>query len=489
MRNKVAFKLLAYFAVTLLVFAVISGLLFRSLFTQAVLDNKKVEMLSRAMGLSRALQNLLENQPQGGGPGMAGSGMGNQGVNYMAFVRALSQTDENIWVLDEQLSFLTGGAMHGRTLSYDRIPPDAEKLVKEVFEGETPYSEGFSDLVGQRTLTLGVPIYANGQVKGALLLNDAVSGIMEATLQGLRILLYSGAIALILAAVPTAMLSFGLTKPIRRIQDVARRLSEEDYEARTGLDKRDEIGQLARSVDALAGDLKIARDMKDRQEQQRNDFLANISHELRTPVTVLKASLEALNDGVVNKPEDVRAYHEQMLKDTQGLQVLVNDLMDLSRLQNLDFPIEKSELFLGEVLNDALRSAERLADKKDIRIKRDVMAEPFPFLGDYARLKQMLLIVLDNAIKFSKPGDSIQVSLNNTGITVFDEGAGIREEELAHLFNRFRKSRSEENREGSGLGLAIAREIALRHRIRLHITSEEGKGTKVEFVLEDPFRS
>ncbi len=478
MKNKIALKLLAYLAAALLVFALISGLLFKALFTKAVLDNKKAEMLSRAQGLSRTLQGMLEGPAQGGGPKM-----GSQGMNYTAFVRALTQADDDIWVLNENLEFLSGGMMRGRTLTYTNLPPDAERLVRAVFEGETPYSEGFSDLLGAPTLTLGVPIYAGSEVKGALLLHDAVSGITEATKQGQNILLMSGAIALLLAAMPTILLSFTLTKPIRRIQTVAGQLSRGDYEARTGVHQADEIGELAGSVDTLARDLKDAREQKELEEQRRNDFLASISHELRTPVTVLSTSLEALNDGVVTKPEDVKEYHEQMLKDTRGLSVLVNDLMDLARLQNADFPIERKELVLNDVLKDALHSAERLADKKGIRIIEDVPSAPLPYTGDYARLRQMLLIPLDNAIKFSKPGSDIRVKMDKEGITITDDGPGIKPEELPHLFDRFRKARTEENREGSGLGLAIAREIARRHNIRLILESEEDKGTRVRFLL------
>ena len=479
MKNKIALKLLAFFAAALITFSLIIGIMFRSQFTEAVLSNKKAEMLKKAQGLSKTLQTMLESPGQSGGPGM-----GNQGMNYTAFVRAISQADENVWVLDEKMEFLSGGTMRGRKLSYESLPPDADNLVLAVFKGETPYSEGFSELLGSPTLTVGAPIYAQGRVRGALLLHDAVSGITEATRQGENILMLSGAVALVLAAVPSVLLSFSFTKPIRRIQAVAGRLSEGDYEFRTGVKQEDEIGQLARSVDALACDLKEARDEKERQEQRRNDFLASVSHELRTPVTVIKTSLEALKDGVVSAPEQVKEYHEQMLRDAQGLQVLVNDLMELARLQNADFPIEKGELILNDVLSDALRSASRLAEKKDIRIIREVLDRPLPFTGDYSRLRQMLLIVMDNAVKFSKPGSEILVRMDENSIEVRDHGCGISEEELKHLFDRFRKSRAEENREGSGLGLAIAREIAIRHNILLNVESAEGKGTAARFVMK-----
>ena len=197
---------------------------------------------------------------------------------------------------------------------------------------------------------------------------------------------------------------------------------------------------------------------------------------------MLRGSLEALSDGVVSEPLMVGEYYRQMLKETMGLQRLVNDLMDLARLQNTDFPIENAPLVVQEVLLDALRSAERLAQSKDIHIIREIPEHPVAYNGDYARLKQMLLIVLDNAVKFSPPGSTLYAAMDSHSITLRDEGSGIPATELPYIFDRFHKSRSEENRQGSGLGLAIARGIAERHNIRITVESRESDGTTVRFA-------
>jgi signal transduction histidine kinase len=356
--------------------------------------------------------------------------------------------------------------------------------VKNVFQGQISFSEGFSDLAGIPTLTVGAPIYQDKQVVGALLLNDAVSGIHQAAAQGQTILLYSAGAALLVSTLLSAVLSLSFTRPISRIKATARRLSDGDYSARTGLVRQDEIGQLALSIDILSGRLKEAQEKSQRQEQLRRDFLANVSHELRTPVAVLKSSLEAIQDGIVTDPAMIREYVHQMLKETEGLHRLVNDLMELARLQNADFPIENAPVSLQDVLLDALRSAERLAQAKEISIKRQFNGVPGQMQGDYARLKQMLLIVLDNAVKFSPNGSNIKVAMDEQSIMIQDEGFGIPSEDLPFIFDRFHKSRSEENRQGSGLGLAIARGIAERHSVKITVDSLEGKGTTVRFHWE-----
>jgi len=213
----------------------------------------------------------------------------------------------------------------------------------------------------------------------------------------------------------------------------------------------------------------------------RQDFLASVSHELRTPVTVLRGSLEALCDGIVETPDRVGEYHRQMLKETVGLQRLVNDLMDLSRLQNVDFPIERSPVILNEVLGDALYSAGQIARPKAIRIQQELPDEPLSFQGDYGRLRQMFLIVLDNAVKFSPNGGTITVTLAPGRVTVRDEGPGIPPEEIGLIFDRFHKARTEASNGGSGLGLAIAKQIAARHDIRISVQSEPGHGAAFRF--------
>ena len=478
MKNRIAVRLFAYFAVALLAFALSSGVLFRSLFTQQALRMKKADMQARAETLSQTLSGVLA------GSSSAGNGMGGQGGGYGAFVRMLSLTETNVWVLDEHLEFLSSGHMQGKTVTYDDLPTDASMLVQQVFQGETPFSEGFSDILGAPTLTLGVPIMLNGQVVGALLLHDAVSGMESATRQGMEILLLSGAAALVFSSLLAILFSLTFTRPINRMKETALRLAGGEYAAKTEVRQKDEIGMLAEAIDTLSDKLAEAKEAGERQDQLRQDFFANVSHELRTPVTVLRGSLEALCDGVVTEPETVSEYHRQMLAETKNLQRLVNDLMELSRLQNTDFPIESEPLSLTDAVNDALRSAERLAKSKQIRLERSLPETPAAFQGDYGRLRQMFLIVLDNAVKFSPPQSTVSVALTGNQLTILDEGVGIAPDELPLIFDRFHKADNQENQLGSGLGLAIAKQIALRHGMHVGVESTVGKGTAFTFTWE-----
>ena len=173
-----------------------------------------------------------------------------------------------------------------------------------------------------------------------------------------------------------------------------------------------------------------------------------------------------------------------MLGETLSLQRLVNDLMEWSRLQNTDFPIERSSVLLSDILADALRSAQLMAEKKGVSLSCTVADQPIGLQGDYGRLKQMFLIVLDNAVKFTPAGGRVDVALSPGCVSIRDNGVGIPADELPYIFDRFRKARTEENRLGSGLGLAIAKQIALRHDMRIEANSAPGQGSTFRFLWD-----
>jgi signal transduction histidine kinase len=409
---------------------------------------------------------------------------GGMGSGLSSYLPALSLLDVDVWVLDAELNFLTTGRRM-MAIEYQDLPEDADEVVDRVFAGETVISRGFSDLLGAPTITVGTPIYRGGAIYGALLMHDAVSGIRSVISRGVTVLLYAGAIALVIAVLLAIWLSYAFAKPLNTMKNTALTLAGGAYETKTGIARKDEIGKLAQAMDVLSDKLEDARRQKEQQEQLRMEFLSNVSHELRTPATVLRGSLEALVDGVVTDDRQVKEYHEQMLRETLGLQRLTDDLLDLSKLQNPDFPIEQADVVLQDVLGDALHAADQLARRKRITVRRDMAEEPVALRGDYGRLRQMFMIVLDNAVKFSPEQSEIEVALTKDRVTIRDHGAGIAPDLLPFIFDRFQKSRSEENRQGSGLGLAIAKQIAKRHGIGIDVESTQGEGTYFSFKIKE----
>jgi signal transduction histidine kinase len=235
----------------------------------------------------------------------------------------------------------------------------------------------------------------------------------------------------------------------------------------------------------MATKLDTASKESAKLDKLRQDFVANISLELRTPVTVIRGSLEALCDGVVSEPAMVADYHRQMLAESIYMERLVSDLIDLARLQNPDFAVEKREVDLKDIAVDAVRSIRRIADIKHVNVRLSYLGDDFIVCGDYSRLRQLLLILLDNAVKFSPEGKNVHVVLSRSQgismLSVADEGPGIAPEDLPYIFERFYKQRSEANKNGTGLGLAIAKQIADRHNAIIEAKNRPDAGA--EFVL------
>ena len=192
---------------------------------------------------------------------------------------------------------------------------------------------------------------------------------------------------------------------------------------------------------------------------------------------------------MVDTPEQIDEYHRQMLSESIFLQRLINDLLELSRLQNNNFQIEKTPLNICDVVQDVVRSGQHIGKKKAVSVEVRTDVNIYPFNGDYGRLRQMLMIFLDNAIKFSPLGGTVEVLLAGNVLKVVDHGCGIPAKDLPHVFERFYKTRVETNKSGTGLGLAIAKEIAERHDIKVSMISEPNETTVVVMVLPLPSKT
>ena len=517
MKNKIAIKLTLYFSCVLLLFALIIGGVFYQFFKQHTIEIKEKEMRVRANKIAAEIGDNMDNLERRFGTEISKS----------RFVTLLDRVSpEIVWVVDgdRNLSMnmedLRSGELRRHRSHHDNMMPrmfksrvDEEKpsvrpapknsrdayrqlpkhikdKVEKCFEGKGFVLEEYNDMLDGVMLTVGEPVRnKNGQIKAVLLLHSPVEGLQAAVWNGLRILLISLVVALALGVLISVLLSWKFTEPLNKMKNIAERLAERDYKARSNIKQNDEIGELAKTLDLLAERLQLADEESQKLEKLRREFIANISHELRTPVTVIRGSLEAIRDGVVTEKEDVEEFHEQMYNESIFLQRLINDLLDLSRLQNTDFPIEKDKLNLCDVIQDAVRGSRRMSIEKHLEIKADLDKELYLIDGDYGRLRQMLMIFLHNSIKFSPEGSSIEVQLRGNKLYVIDHGCGMPADDVEHAFERFYKARNEHNKSGSGLGLAISKQIALRHGMQVSLTSTVGEGTIITVSLPEAVKA
>lgn len=476
LKSKIARKLSRNFAIVLAAFSLIVGSVFFFLFHSYTVERHRIELENYA----HSLADSISGETAGFGKGAGGYGA------YLRFISEVSDTD--VWVVDENMNLITtgkgqGGIHDGFVMT--QLPPDASKVVQEVFAGKTVYSEDFSNFLSALTLTVGVPIQMeNGDITGVVLLHSPVDGTMAAMERGLVVLAVSIFVALIASIVLSMVMSSSFTRPLSKMKQAANSMMKGDYTARCHVLQKDEIGELSKDLDMLAVRLEEASKESQRLEQMRRDFVANISHELRTPVTVIRGSLEALCDKVVDTPEKVADYHSQMLGEAKFLERLIGDLLDLSKLQNMNFVMEMEPVNICDVIGDVSRSASRIAQSKEVSIIPQQQGTCVQMMGDYGRLRQMFMIVLDNAIKFSPTGADIEIAITAHRVIIRDHGPGIEPEHLSHIFDRFYKTYGEQNKSGTGLGLAIAKEIAHRHGIVLSARNNSPDGA--EFLFDFP---
>lgn len=491
MKGSMTKKLILYFTVTLLVFAAVIGILFSVLFTSNMTQHNKADLEKRANRISQTLSGFLEGNSLSGEQEKGHSGKGQGQGGYGAFLKFMDDIAMGeVWLVDKDTNLITRGD-HGTAVTYDTLPQGGDKLIQNALEGEVGYSESFSELVGQKSITVCVPSYsAKGEVLAAVLLHAPIEGMEESVESGLWILILSLLVALLLAVCMAVILSKKFIGPIKNMNKTAKQLAKGDYNQKTDIVQQDEIGELAQTMDELSERLLLAQTQRERLEKEKQDFYADISHELRTPITVIRGSLESMRDGKIKEAEKQQEYYTQMITETNHMQHMVNDLLDYSKLRNPDFVVETELLNLSDVLSDTLRGVRRIGERKHIKITYDNPFAIIKTVGNYEKLRQMFFIVLDNAVKFSVENGVVSVTVKQEKegyvVQVHDDGAGMREEDIPHIFDRFYKESSKQNENGTGIGLAIAKQIADRHKIVISVSSQEGKGTDFYFTFKGP---
>ncbi len=541
MSHSITRRLIAYFVAVLFIFALLTAGIYIFIFRKTVMSAARENLFERGDRIAHLLVNWSFDDPdidfcpdetdtatagesspepsrgrwgEGTGKGNAsasqgqgqgqGQGKGKQErrgvreyrVRTDRFLTWLSQIDAGeLWLVDKKTETVLTAT--DKSVSTSELPESIDTLLDRVLAGESVYSEDFGTLFGTPSMTVGLPIRdAQGDIASALFLHtsvaEATSGLMAAW-QGL---LLSLVIALIVVVLLAILLSRHFIDPLKRLQRTTAKLADGDYRARTNLDMQDEIGQLGDEIDMLAERLEEAEGERHFTDASRRKFLSEISHELRTPVTVIRGSLEALRDGIV-KEDDVTEYYATMSASAASLDRLIGDLLELTRLDNPEFTLDMEAVNLQDVVEDAVRQTRQIASQKGVEIDYKVSDEHDDFYGDYGRLRQMLVNILNNAVKFTPSGSRVFVDyrlrdagcgsqLTDAVISIRDEGIGMSEETIRHLFDRFYTT-GKAGTDSTGLGLSIAKSIADRHNVEIDVVSREGEGSTftLSFPLDD----
>jgi len=294
-----------------------------------------------------------------------------------------------------------------------------------------------------------------------------------------RFFLWGGLVAVAIAVALTFFLSRRTLAPVKALTVASERLGRGDFSQRVLIKDRGELGELARTFNSMAGDLE-------RADKLRQNMVADVAHELRTPLSNIQGYLEALRDGVI-KPDAkaIRSLHEE----AQLLSRLVDDLQELSLAESGELKLVRRAEDIGELIRQAVGAVEAQERTKGLSLSVELSEKLPPVNIDSRRIGEVLRNLLENAVAHTGKGDTITVAarqLNNlVEISVIDTGEGISAKELPNIFERFYrvdKSRARATG-GSGLGLTIAKRLVEAHGGRIEVQSELGKGSRFAFTV------
>jgi signal transduction histidine kinase len=231
-------------------------------------------------------------------------------------------------------------------------------------------------------------------------------------------------------------------------------------------------------------------DKKQRElENMRRDLIAWVSHDLQTPLTSMRAILEALSDGMVEDPDTVKRYLQTAQRDVRSLSALIDDLFQMAQLDAGGFPLHAAQASLGDLVSDTLESFTQLAKQHEITLDGNVTADVDPVFMDTQAIGRVLNNLIGNALRHTPPHGQVNVWARRTGsgveVTVSDTGGGIHAEDLPYVFEKFYRGDKSRSRVtgGGGLGLAISRSIVRAHGGEIEVDSRIGEGTQFTFHI------
>ena len=318
---------------------------------------------------------------------------------------------------------------------------------------------------------------ASGNVLGALRYVVSLSSVDKQIV--FLSLLVLGLILLIILFVSLSGVYFinSIVVPVAAINKTARRIAMGEYEARLKKSYNDEIGELCDTINFMAGEISAA-------ERMKNEFISSVSHELRTPLTAIKGWTETLQDAATD-PEMTAQGLTVIGKEAQRLAGLVEELLDFSRMEGGHIALRPTRLDVGAELEEAVFLLKDKAARAGVMLEFVERLNLPPVRGDAARIKQVFVNLLDNAVKFSRPGDRVRAEAAVVGdrvqIVVSDTGVGIPPEKLPLVTRKFYQG--EPGEAGAGIGLAVAQEILHLHGGNMEIDSELEVGTTVTVWL------
>lgn len=468
MSSGITRRLISYFTLVIVVFAVVMGLIFGLSYQRQTKNTVKFDL----QRYSAQIVAMVEE---------SGSFEGHQ-PHVTELLESANLDNVQVWVVDPEgdIYRLTPIKMGmGMMRDISNLNTATRALIGAVLLGQEVSTDNVRGVFDRDVLTVGTPIDDNGTIIGGLFISAAAEDINAISWNGVRLMVIALVIGVLIAVLLGYLLSKRFVTPLQKANTAIDTLAAGNYSVTMKRDSDDEMGQLADNITILSSRLAKAKTQSDNLEKMRQNFIADITHELRTPVTVIRGLAEGVKDGIY---EDPKAVSDQIITETLAMQRLIKDLLELSKLEDPDFTIERQPVELHHILSDVIRSMTPLLAPKGLTLNTTIDTGDWTLQADAQRLRQLFLIVLDNAVKYSPQGAQIDLNAkhDNTSIviTITDHGSGMTPEQLSTLFQRYHST------SGNGIGLALAKKIADRHGITINVDSTVGQGTTLTFTFK-----
>lgn len=325
---------------------------------------------------------------------------------------------------------------------------------------------GASEAINKGTITLSMPVPEITKTR-----SNIISYFLIATV-----------ISVALELIALFIITKEITEPIRELEKMTKQMAAGNFKVKIQSRSNDEVGELVNSYNAMAEALGNL-------DMMRNDFIASISHELRTPMTSIGGFIDGILDGVI--PAEKQEHYLQIVKEEIArMNALVNDLLNMARLQSGKVELDLLPCSLEELLRNTALKLKPIIDEKEIQIVFDIKTKNCEVLVDRPSIERVLINLIQNAVKFTNPGGIVTLhsepdGKNKVRITVEDTGSGIAREEIPFIFEKFYKADKSRglDKKGTGLGLAIVKNILSAHGQEIHVESTVGKGSRFIFTL------
>ena len=351
--------------------------------------------------------------------------------------------------------------------------------------GSEYYGIGTLDgLLGRGHHVAALPVVIQGDVVlGYIVAYTPNDAFVETIRSNISIYIYSVLGALTLSFGFVWLMTDRFVRPLREMAAAAHSFAEGDFSPRVKVKGKDEVAQLGEALNGMAVSLSSV-------EMMRRSFIANVSHELKTPMTTIAGFIDGMLDGTI--PKEKQAQYMKIVSDeVKRLSRLVRSMLDLSRIDSGELKMTTTQLDLTEVVLGVLLASEQRIEKKNLSITGVEDCEPTQVRGDYDLLNQVLYNLLDNAIKFTNEGGNIHIHLHREGgrayVNIRNTGEGIPPDEMPQIFERFYKSdRSRSlDKNGVGLGLYIVHTVIRLHGGEITVRSVQGEYTEFSFWIPE----